>query len=219
VLAFGVVELRLRERDVSLADRVAFGGVERARLRETVVRVVHLAEQQRGAATLRERPRLLGAHAERGEGRGDALVNLRGLGGEVEFEVGVGDLHLGDGRLVRHAERGVAAARAFEQIERAVVAPLREREVTHVAFDLGERHVEAGGLGDGERLPVELVGGAEFVEERVRVGEAVVDLGELVAVVERGEAFARERLEFFGLAVAVAAEVDVADVVLDLAGG
>ena len=77
------------------------------------MRLVLAARDERRASPLRERARLLGAHPEGGEGRDDAAIDIERFGREVEFEIGVGKLDLGDGRLVRHLQRGVASARAF----------------------------------------------------------------------------------------------------------
>ena len=49
------------------------------------------ARDDGGASGLRERARLLGAHAEFGEDGDESAVGRARLRGEVEFEVGVGE--------------------------------------------------------------------------------------------------------------------------------
>ena len=102
VVALGAAQLRFGERDVCLADRVALGGVERARLCEKAVRLFRVSQKQTRAPGLRQCARLLGSHLKLDERRADALVCARGLGRKVEFEVRICKFHLGDGRLVRH---------------------------------------------------------------------------------------------------------------------
>src|ERR1044072_6703686 len=72
--------------------------------------------------------------------------------------------------------------------------------------------------GGAERRVEGRRGGAEVVERNARVGEAVVDACELDGVAGRRVVFACGALKLLGLAVAVAPEVYVADVVLNLAG-
>ena len=120
---------------------------------------------------------------------------------------------------MRHAERGVAAARALQQVERAVVAPLEESEAPHAGLDLGLRDGEAGAARAPQGQFVELFGGAEVVAEGVEVCERVLDDGELLEVARGEEARARELEVVLGLAVAVAPPAEVSDVVLDAARG
>ncbi len=95
---------------------------------------------------------------------------------------------------------------------------MEEREVAHARLDLGLRDGEAGRFGVPQRALVESLGGAEVVLERAQEGEAVVRLRQLELVADGDETLARGELKLLGLLVTPAPDVQVADVLLDLAG-
>ena len=51
------------------------------------------------------------------------------------------------------------------------------------------------------------------------IRETIIDRRKLFLIVERGKTFARGVLKYFRVVIAIAAKVQIADVVFDLSGG
>ena len=119
---------------------------------------------------------------------------------------------------MRHAQLGIAPARALEVAERLVVVGLKQLEVAQVALDLGARHFEPGRLGVQQRLLIQLGGLAEVMLDAEHIRQAVVGIRQQRLVAQRREPAARGAIEPLGLGILVAAVKQVAEILLDLAG-
>src|SRR6185503_11233104 len=117
-----------------------------------------------------------------------------------------------------HTENFVSPARALEIVERLIVASTEKRKVADVAFNLGLCHRHACMLRLLRSFFIQRCRGREFVQNGMSVGETIVDRRQLFLVIDGDETLARRSVKRFRLTILIPAEVEIADVVLNLAG-
>ena len=105
-------------------------------------------------AALRQRPGLLVGHAQLLESRDGPVVHGECFGQQTQLQVGVGQLLLGNGQLLRHGELFILKPRRLEPGECIAKLATRQLQQGHRLVDQRQQHREpvVGGAHAGPRV-------------------------------------------------------------------
>ena len=177
-----------------------------------------LAQQGLGAGPLGQRPGGLVGQFKFEEAPHRGVEQGLGLGQQAQLKIGVGELFLGDGQAVRHAQRLVAAARRRQAGQGLAVAAPGQVEQGHRFVDHRQLQCQpalagthAGPGVDAQRL-VEIAGGGECV------GQADVGQHRVGMVTQPGKQHGGLPVVAGGVGIGVAAELQRAQVLAHARG-